>query len=105
MSEKSKKITVDSKAYKVLVEPWVTEATTRAAELNKYVFKVNPRATKKEVKQSVESVYGVTVLSVNTVTIHRKKRVRGRTIGWKAGYKKAIVTLKEGDNIEFFEGK
>jgi large subunit ribosomal protein L23 len=92
-------------AHKILIEPWITEETTRIAELNKYVFKVAPVADKNKVKKSVEDLYGVKVISVNVINIPRKKRIRGRVTGWKSGYKKAIVTLKEGDKIEFFEGK
>ena len=73
--------------------------------MNKYVFKVSPRANKNEVKKAIEEVYGVKVEKINNINIPRKKRVRGRTEGWKPGYKKAVVTLKEGDKIDLFEGK
>jgi large subunit ribosomal protein L23 len=92
-------------AYKILVEPWITEESTRIAQENKYIFKVSADADKNEVKRAIEEVYGVKVISVNTVTIPAKKRTRGRKIGWKSGHKKAIVTVKEGDKIELFEGK
>jgi large subunit ribosomal protein L23 len=95
----------NSIAHKVLIEPWVTEETTRIGEFNKYAFKVANDADKKSVKKAVEGLYGVEVTAVNTINIPRKKRIRGRVTGWKSGYKKAIVTLKEGDKIEFFEGK
>lgn len=100
-----KLIKTEQNAYRILMEPWVTEEATRIAELNKYIFKVAPKADKKQIKKSVEDLYDVKVISVNTVSIPRKKRVRGRTVGWKAGYKKAIVGLKEGDKIEFFDNK
>lgn len=92
-------------AYRILIEPWITEEATRIAELNKYIFKVAKNANKNEIKKAVEDVYNVKVKEVNTINIHRKKRIRGRTTGWKPGYKKAIVSVKEGDKIEFFEGK
>jgi large subunit ribosomal protein L23 len=92
-------------AHKILIEPWITEEATRISELNKYIFKVAPVADKNKIKKSVEDLYGVQVVSVNIINIPRKKRIRGRVTGWKSGYKKAIVTLKEGDKIEFFEGK
>lgn len=92
-------------AYKVLIEPWITEEATRISELNKYIFKVAKNATKDQVAASIKSIYDVTVESVNTINIHRKKRTRGRITGWKSGYKKAIITLKDGDKIELFEGK
>ena len=104
MARESK--TIENSLYsRVLVEPWITEATTRAAELNKYVFKVAKKASKQNIKKAIEAIYKVTVLSVNTVNIHKKRRIRGKYIGWKPGYKKAMVTLKEGDSIEFFKGK
>lgn len=92
-------------AYRILIEPWITEEATRIAEMNKYIFKVAPGANKNEIKKAVEDVYSVKVTEVNTINIHRKRRVRGRTTGWKPGYKKAIVSVKEGDKIEFFDSK
>ena len=91
-------------ADKVLVEPWITEASTAAAELHKYVFKVSQRSAKAQIKKAIESLYKVKVVSVNTVNVPRKKRNYGRTSGWKSGFRKAVVTLKEGDKIELFEG-
>jgi len=91
-------------AFKVLVEPWITEASTQALELNKYVFKVSQDASKERIKKSVEDLYKVKVISVNTVKIPKKLRNYGKTPGWKSGFKKAIVTLKAGDNIELFKG-
>ncbi|OGI25902.1 MAG: 50S ribosomal protein L23 [Candidatus Moranbacteria bacterium RBG_13_45_13] len=74
------------------------------AAQNKYVFKVNKQAGKFQIKEAVEGYYGVQVLGVNTVKIHPKKRIHGRTTGWKKGFKKAIITLKEGDTIAAVEG-
>ena len=88
----------------VLVEPWITEASTAAMELNKYVFKVSPDASKEQVKKAIEDAYKVKVVSVNTTSIPRKKRNYGRTPGWKSSFKKAVVTLKDGDKIELFQG-
>ena len=97
--------TIESIAYKTLVEPWITEAATMAAQMNKYIFKVAKKASKSDVKKSIEDLYKVTVLSVRTVTIPAKKRIRGRIIGRKPGFKKAIVTVKEGESIDVFGGK
>jgi large subunit ribosomal protein L23 len=90
---------------KVLIEPLVTEAATVLVEQNKYVFKIAQRATKLQVQNAVEKIYNVKVEKVNTVSIPRKFRSRGRIPGWKSGYRKAIVTLKEGNKIDVFEGK
>ena len=86
--------------YTVLKRPLITEKTADLSMLNKYIFVVGDGANKNEVKKSVESLYGVSVMSVNIVKVPRKKRHRGRVMGWKAGFKKAIVTVKEGDKIE-----
>ena len=91
-------------SYKFLLSPWITEASTAATEINKYVFKVDPKAGKKQIKKAVEDLYKVTVTAVNTVRISKKFRNYGKTPGWKAGFKKAIVTVKVGDKIELFEG-
>jgi large subunit ribosomal protein L23 len=108
MAEKMEKnnIIVNSDlASRVLIEPWVTENTTAMLEINKYVFKIAPKASKKEVKNAIEGLYKVKVTAVNTINIPRKFKVQGRTQGWRTGFKKAIVTLKEGDKIELFESK
>ncbi|HPN96435.1 MAG TPA: 50S ribosomal protein L23 [Candidatus Moranbacteria bacterium] len=103
MVKDNKKSENNSIAYRVLMEPWITEAATMMVENNKYVFKVAPKATKGEIKKSIEDLYGVNVAAINTVNIPRKKRIRGRSLGFKSGFKKAIVTLKEGDKIDIFE--
>ena len=72
---------------------------------NKYIFRVAGCANKKQIGRAIEEMYNVHVTSVNTVNIHRKERVRGTRKGWKSGYKKAIVTVKEGEKIELFEEK
>lgn len=95
---------IEMLSAEVLIAPWITEAATVAAELNKYIFKVSSLATKKQIKFAVENLYKVKVLSVNTVKAAKKFRNYGRTPGWKAGFKKAIVTVKEGDKIELFKG-
>lgn len=84
----------------ILHSPHITEKATDATELNKYVFKVWEKTNKIAVKESIESIYGVDVLDVNIVNIHRKKRRVGKNIGWAKGYKKAIVTVKKGQKIE-----
>jgi len=92
----------DKIAYRVLTEPWITEDSSRMMELNKYVFKVSGRSNKKEIVKAVEETYQVKVLKVNVINMPRKSRVQGRTKGWKSGFKKAIVTVKEGEKIDFY---
>jgi large subunit ribosomal protein L23 len=91
-------------AHKVLLERLISEKSTRLAAENKYVFKVDPKAGKNEIKEAIEGYYGVQVVKINTIKIKPKKRIHGRTIGWKKGFKKAVVTLREGDTIEGEEG-
>jgi large subunit ribosomal protein L23 len=91
-------------AHKILLENLISEKSTALAAENKYVFKVHPKAGKYDVKEAVEGYYGVQVIGVNTIKIHPKKRIHGRTIGWKKGFKKAVVTLREGDTIAAVEG-
>jgi large subunit ribosomal protein L23 len=86
-------------AYSVLIEPFVTEKSTSLGQFNKYVFKVDQNAGKRQIRKAVQDYYGVRVTGVNIIKIHPKKRIHGRTIGYKQGYKKAIVTLQQGDTI------
>ena len=87
----------------VLLKPWITESSTNLTPLNKYVFLVDKRSDKKKIAQAVEGLYKVTVEAVNIINMPKKKRVYGRTSGWKAGFKKALVTLKKGDQIDLFK--
>lgn len=86
----------------LILKPIVTEKATRQMEENKYVFDVLPRATKPEIRAAIESLFDVSVTSVNTLKLPRKKRRVGKYLGYKAQYKRAIVTLKEGDSITLF---
>ena len=91
--------------YKIIRHPILTEKTTLQKEsLNKVTFKVAPRATKRQIKEAVQDIFNVTVLDVHTINmLGKKRRLRARE-GRKPDWKKAVVTLKPGDKIEFFEG-
>jgi large subunit ribosomal protein L23 len=91
-------------AHKILFENIISEKSTMLASQNKYIFKVAKKAGKFQIKEAVEGYYGVQVVDVNTIRIPAKKRIHGRTIGWKKGFKKAVVTLREGDAIAAVEG-
>ena len=91
-------------AYKVLVAPWVTEKTHAAMADNKYTFKVIKSATKQQVKKAIEGMYKVKVEKVTVLNVLAKTRAYGRHEGKIAGFKKATLTLKKGDKIEFFQG-
>ena len=87
-------------AYRVLKTPQVTEKATDLVKKNQYVFKVWPRANKVEIKKAIENLYGVDVLDVKIIRVPAKRRRLGRIRGWRKGYKKAIVKIKEGQKIE-----
>jgi len=90
--------------YSVLLKPLVTEKSTTLAGRNQYVFEVDLRANKTQVKESVELVFDVNVLRVNTMVVKGKRRRYGRSLVKRPDWKKAIVTLRPGDSIELFEG-
>jgi len=90
-------------ACNVLVEPWITEKTHRAAADNKYTFKVSGNATKKQVKLAIEGMYKVHIEKIATVNVLAKKKAYGRYMGMKSAIRKATVTLKKGDKIELFK--
>lgn len=89
-----------SEAEEILIEPHITEKATKLAQENQYVFKVNSKANKSEIKKAVEQAYDVDVTKVRTANMPRKKRQKGRIEGWKKGYKKAIVEIQEDQKIE-----
>jgi large subunit ribosomal protein L23 len=91
--------------YQVIRRPLITEKGMRSnEEHNTVVFQVDPRSNKLQIKQAVEVLFQVKVLEVNTLNMHgKKKRVRMRE-GKRPDWKKAYVTLREGDTITFFEG-
>jgi large subunit ribosomal protein L23 len=89
----------------VVKRPLVTEKSERAREENKqYAFEVHRDATKIQVKQAVEKLYGVHVTSIHTSIMRGKNKRVGRNIGRRPNWKKATVTLKDGESITLFEG-
>lgn len=78
----------------------ITEKATDLVKKNQYVFRVVPKANKTEIKKAIESLYGVDVLNVKIINIPKKQRRLGKQIGWRKGYKKTIVKIKEGQKIE-----
>ncbi len=91
-------------AREIIIKPVVTEKSVDLMQENKYCFRVAKDANKIEIKNAIEEIFKVTVVSVNTVNVHGKMKRMGRTQGKTASWKKAIVTLREGDSIEVFEG-
>ena len=91
-------------SYRVLVRPLVSEKGALQQSQNKYFFEVSCYTNKIEIKKAIESVYGVNVISVNIMNQRGKKVRFGRTQGRRKGWKKAIVTLKQGERITTVEG-
>jgi large subunit ribosomal protein L23 len=91
-------------AYRILVKPLITEKATNLGTENKYVFEVQVKANKVEVKKAIKEVYGIEPISVNMIKYDGKRVRRGGTIGRKKNWKKAIVTLSKGKSINIYEG-
>ncbi len=90
--------------YDIIIRPVITERSTDLQEKNKYVFEVDKRANKTEIKQAVEAIFGVKVAKVNTAIMPRKPKNYGRYSGYTKEWKKAIVTLTPNSKkIEMFE--
>lgn len=92
-------------AYELLKRPRITEKGSRMAEANPTaVFEVPLDANKTEIKKAVQAVFGVDVVDVRTMIVRGKIKRRGRHIGKRSNWKKAIVTMAEGHDIDFFGG-
>lgn len=90
--------------HDVIIAPVLSEKATALREEGKYVFKVQPSATKLQIKEAVSKLFNVKVLACTTLNVRGKvKRVRGK-FGKTAGWKKAIVRLASGETIKVFEG-
>lgn len=90
-------------ARQVIVRPIVSEKSFQLIEDNRYTFEVDKRATKPEISRAVEEIFGVSVKKVNVMNVTGKPR----RVRWRAGHtrswKKAIVTLAEGDSIDYYD--
>ena len=90
--------------YDCILSPMVTEKSTNLSEINKVVFKVNSLADKKSIKKSIEKIFKVNVIKINIINKQRRiKLARGKKTKVQ-GYKKAIITLKKGQNIDLTTG-
>lgn len=87
-----------------MLKPIISEKSYSQIEGGKYVFEVDKRATKVDIRRAVEEIFKVNVVDVNTMTVKGKLKRVGRSSGYRPDRKKAVVTLKQGDRIEFFEG-
>ena len=92
-------------AYDVIIKPVISERSMDIAQERKYTFIVANDAKKTEIKKAVEEIFDVDVEKVNTINVEGKVKRLGRTVGKRADYKKAIVTLSaDSKEIEFFQG-
>lgn len=91
--------------HETVVRPLITEKTSAAfQDRGEYTFEVHPNATKPQIRQAIEELFGVKVTDVWTANQRGKEKRMGRTVGRRPNWKKAIVKLREGDSIEIFEG-
>ena len=87
-----------------IISPNVTEKSTSLSEFNKVVFKVNKGANKNSIKRSIEKIFKVNVIKINTINLKGKTKMVRNKKTFKPGYKKAIITLKKGQSIDLATG-
>ena len=87
-----------------IISPNITEKSTSLSEFNKVVFKVDRDANKKSIKKSIEKIFKVNVIKINTINSKGKSKIVRNRKTFKPGYKKAIVTLKKGQSIDLSTG-
>jgi len=90
--------------YDSILSPVVTEKSTNLSEINKVVFKVNSSADKKSIKKSIEKIFKVNVIKINIINKQRRIKIARGKKAKVRGYKKAIITLKKGQNIDLTTG-
>ncbi len=91
--------------HRTVVRPLITEKSSAAYQArNEYTFQVHPEATKPQIRSAIEQLFGVKVTGVWTSNVRGKEKRMGKNVGRRPTWKKAIVTLREGDTIEIFEG-
>lgn len=95
---------IDARHYDVIVAPVMTEKSTMASEQNKVLFKVLGSATKVQIKEAVEKLFDVKVMSVNTLVRKGKTKAFRGTFGTQSNVKRAVVTLEDGHRIDVTTG-
>ncbi len=91
--------------HQIVVKPLITEESSAAFQARgEYVFEVHPDATKPQIREALKQLFGVNAVSVRTMQMRRNAVARARTRGLTARWKKAIVTLKDGESLAVFEG-
>ncbi len=92
-------------AHDVIIRPIVSEKSYALMEMNRYTFEVAKTARKEQIASAIEEIFGVTVLKVNTMNVSGKPRRVRYNKGLSRSWKKAVVTLKQGDTIDLFAGR
>ncbi len=91
--------------YDIIKRPLITEKTNiQKEDYNQVTFEVDRRANRVEIKRAIEKLFNVRVSTIRTIQVKGKKKQRGRVIGKRKDWKKAIATLMPGERIDFFEG-
>ena len=90
--------------YEIIKQPVVTEKTTKMSENNQFVFKVESTSSKENIKKAVEKLFKVKIKSINTIKIKGKTKIFKGTKGRRSDYKKAVVTLKSGETLDYSGG-
>jgi len=101
---KEKIIGKTNQSYQVLIKPLVTEKAADLGAFNQYVFAVDSKINKIEVKKAIRSIYGVNPIKVNMINVLGRRVRYGKVSGRTKNWRKAIITLKAGDKIEIYEG-
>lgn len=91
-------------SHDIIIRPVITEKSSRLMEENKYTFEVHSSANKIQIRKAVEEVFKVKVKDVHVISVHPKPKRMGAFVGKSRAWKKAIVSLAQGERIEFFEG-
>jgi len=91
-------------SYDIIIRPIITEKSSSLVDKKlQYTFEVDKKANKVEIKKAIEEIFNVTVVAVRTVNVHKKAKRVSKYEGYKASYKKAIVSLQKGQTISAFE--
>ncbi|MAH89163.1 MAG: 50S ribosomal protein L23 [Pelagibacterales bacterium] len=90
--------------YNTVIAPIITEKATKISEKNQYVFKVKVDSNKKEIKQAIEKLFKVKIKKIKTIKIKGKNKIFKGTKGKRADFKKAIICLNKGENIDYSGG-
>ena len=90
--------------YNIVIAPIITEKATKISEKNQYVFKVKIDSNKKEIKQAIEKLFKVKIKKIKTIKIKGKSKILKGTKGRRSDYKKAIICLNKGENLDYSGG-